>query len=74
MDDNECRFELQPLYCIDCGAFIGNLGTCEDWAWCERCNSRRLAHAKKSGYDVIYSPQEEKGKPPMRASRVSRRR
>lgn len=71
---NECKFELQPLYCIDCGAFVGDLGTCEDFAWCEQCNSKRLSALgeERSGYDMIYSPQEEKGKPPMRASKVPR--
>lgn len=75
MSSEECKFDLQPLSCIDCGAFIGDLGTCEDLAWCEACNSKRLdAYGmKRSGYDLIYSPQEEHGKPPMRVNKVFRK-
>lgn len=69
---NECKFEQQPLNCIDCGAFIGVLGTCEDFAWCERCNSKRLNTGERSGHDIVYSPQEEHGKPPMHAAKVPR--
>jgi DNA-directed RNA polymerase subunit RPC12/RpoP len=71
---DECKFDLQPLYCDECGAFVGNLGTCEDHAWCERCNSRILAtlEVKPSGYDLIYSPQEERGKPPMQVGKIPR--
>lgn len=72
----ECQFELQPLTCMECGAFIGDLGTCEDAAWCERCNSVRLRayeDGARSGHDIIYSPQFEKGKPPMLAAKVPRK-
>lgn len=72
---SECKFEQEPLNCIDCGAFVGVLGTCDDFAWCEMCNSKRLsaydANAR-SGHDIVYSPQEERGKPPMHAAKVPR--
>lgn len=59
-DHHECKFDLQPLSCSECGAFIGTLGTCDDTAWCEKCNSKalraRLSNpAAHSGYDLIYS-------------------
>ena len=54
---NECRFELVPLYCIDCGAATAELGTCDDHVWCRVCSSR---HAKYiSDFDTIYQPPEE---------------
>jgi hypothetical protein len=66
MSDGECRFELGPLSCSECGAFIGVLGTCEDSAWCEKCNSKTLAATlndpnARSGSDLIYSPIEPYG-------------
>lgn len=65
MEAYECRFELQPLYCSECGAYIGVLGTCEDDAWCEACNSKALqAESNKpdarSGSDWIYNSVEPK--------------
>ena len=33
----ECQFDLKPLHCSNCGAFIGDLGTCEDQALCGPC-------------------------------------
>lgn len=72
---SECKFDLQPLYCGECGAYIGTLGTCDDFAWCERCNSKRLRAYEagaRSGHDLVYSPQYEKGKPPMHAAKVPR--
>jgi hypothetical protein len=71
--NNECRFELQPLYCGSCGAFIGSLGTCEDYAVCDRCQSQDLKdyeNGARHGYDLVYSPQFEKGKPPMHVGKV----
>lgn len=72
-ETNECKFELQPLYCDECGAYVGALGTCEDRAWCNACNSKVLKDyniGKRNGYDAVYSPQFEKGKPPMRQGKV----
>lgn len=69
----ECQFEQVPLNCDECGAFVGVLGTCDDHAWCEHCNSKVLREHDKgmrSGYDLVYSPQEEKGKPPMHVTKV----
>lgn len=58
---SECQFELKPLRCADCGAFIGTLGTCEDFAVCDRCahDDLREYDASIGGYDSIYSPQYE---------------
>lgn len=70
----ECKFDLQPLNCDECGAYVGVLGTCEDFAWCERCNSKMLRlydSGARSGHDLVYSPQYEKSKPPMRAAKVN---
>lgn len=39
-EQQECRFEMVTLYCVDCGGATGILGTCEDVVWCERCNSK----------------------------------
>lgn len=50
----ECRFELVPLYCIDCGAAIGELGTCDDRAWCRVCSSRHAGYIDTE--DSIYQP------------------
>lgn len=71
---NECKFEQQPLYCGQCNAYIGVLGTCEDFAVCDKCNSRDLRDFEtgaRHGHDVVYSPQFEKGKPPMHAAKVN---
>ena len=70
---SECKFELHPLNCAQCGAFIGVLGTCEDYAVCDRCQSQDLrdyANGARRGHDLIYSPQFEKGKPPMHVAKI----
>jgi hypothetical protein len=62
---SECQFEQQPLYCSDCGAYIGVLGTCEDFAQCDRCASRILRQydeGARQGFDVVYSPEYEETK------------
>jgi hypothetical protein len=72
---SECRFELQPLYCLECGAATGLLGTCDDAVWCERCNSARLRaydEGARTGHDLVYSPREETGKSPMHVAKVPR--
>lgn len=33
----QCQFEIKPLYCDDCGAYIGEEGTCQDYATCRNC-------------------------------------
>lgn len=74
MNDNECKFDLQPLYCDYCGAYIGVLGTCEDYALCDTCQSRDLKHwdeGARRGYDLVYSPREEKGKAPVHTGKVN---
>lgn len=71
---DECKFELEPLYCGECGAYIGVLGTCEDVGWCDNCHSRSLRNYEagdRFGYDLIYSPQEERGKPPMHTAKTN---
>lgn len=73
--ESECKFELAPLNCSECGAYIGVLGTCEDSAWCERCNSKALRaydEGARSGHDLVYSPQNETGKSPMLAAKIRR--
>jgi len=69
----ECKFDLVPLNCDECGAFVGVLGTCEDHAWCDACHSKSLQNydaGDRRGYDLVYSPQYEKGKPPMQQAKV----
>lgn len=71
--DRECRFEQQPLYCDECGAYVGVLGTCEDHAWCDNCHLKSLRQyeqGERYGYDLVYSPQHEKGKPPMHDAKI----
>lgn len=73
MEAGECRFEQQPLLCDWCGAFVGVLGTCEDYAVCDACQSRDLRdydNGARRGHDLVYSPQFEKGKPPMLAAKI----
>lgn len=73
MEAGECRFEQQPLYCTNCSAYIGVLGTCDDFAVCDNCQSRDLykyEEGARRGHDLVYSPQFEKGKPPMHAAKV----
>lgn len=75
MNNEECRFELQPLYCLECRGATGILGTCEDAVWCEQCNSVRIRaydEGARSGHDIVYSPQEERGKPPTHAAKIPR--
>lgn len=72
---SECQFELQPLYCGQCGAYVGVLGTCEDFAVCDTCQSKDLRdyeQGARRGHDLIYSPQQEKGKPPMHVGKLPR--
>lgn len=38
----DCKFELSPLNCSQCGSYIGELGTCEDFAICSACNTKVL--------------------------------
>jgi len=58
----ECQFELQPLYC-HCGAYVGELGTCEDFAICSACKSEvlraRFGASASTDVDEIFSPAEE---------------
>lgn len=75
-EEQECKFELQPLNCGQCGAFVGVLGTCEDYAFCDNCQSRDLRHYEdgdRRGHDLVYSPQFENGKPPMHVGKVNQR-
>lgn len=62
MSDQECQFELQPLYC-HCGAYVGELGTCEDFAICSGCNSKvlkaRFGDSARTDIDEIYTPADE---------------
>jgi hypothetical protein len=69
---SECKFDLVPLYYDECGAYVGVLGTCEDRAWCDTCHSRSLRgyEAGDRYGDLVYSPQYEKGKPPMQQAKV----
>lgn len=70
---SECKFELKPLYCDQCGAFVGVLGTCEDFAVCDTCQSRDLTdyeNGARRGHDLVYSPQFERGKPPMHVAKI----
>lgn len=72
----ECRFEQVPLNCSQCGAFIGTLGTCEDVAVCDTCNTKAQRKfspdTKTTGFDVIYSPQDEDGQSPLKKGKVKR--
>lgn len=73
-DMNECRFEQQPLSCCQCSAFIGVLGTCEDFAVCDKCQSQDLKDydsGARRGHDLVYSPQDESGKSPMQVAKVA---
>lgn len=59
---SESKFELSPLYC-HCGAYVGELGTCEDFAICSACNTEvlraRFGSDAQTDVDEIYSPAEE---------------
>jgi hypothetical protein len=59
----ECKFELQPLNCIQCGGYVGELGTCEDFAVCSACNTKvlkaRFGDKASTDVDEIFSPAEE---------------
>lgn len=71
----ECKFELKPLNCASCGAYIGDLGTCEDFAICSACNSKvlsaRFGDNVTTDVDEIYSPAEE-GKFKYERARIHR--
>lgn len=55
----ECPFEIHPLRC-ECGAYIGEEGTCKDIAICRKC--RELEESQVPGvfipaeHDQIISP------------------
>lgn len=34
---NECHFELSPLFCVKCGSYSGEEGTCADVVYCPAC-------------------------------------
>jgi hypothetical protein len=56
---NECRFDLKPLECANCGAYIGELGTCEDSAVCDNCLS---GYKTGKAEDLIISPKYQETK------------
>jgi hypothetical protein len=62
----ECRFELMPLHCSLCGAYLNQEGTCEDQehAFCSNCakqefDSISTDHIWQPNYDNL----DEKGEP-----------
>ena len=66
----ECRFDLKPLHCAKCGAFIGQLGTCDDVAYCGKCDSAGLKPSQDDdtiiGVDTVYQPEpDQEAKHPM---------
>lgn len=68
----ECRFDLKPLHCAQCGAYIGELGTCEDEAVCGHCDSRGLEPWQDEdmviGVDTVYQPNEGGKTPRLRVN------
>ena len=65
----ECKFDLKPLHCAKCGAYIGELGTCDDVAYCGHCDGAGLKPWVEDGtimgVDTVYQPDEE-GETPRR--------
>lgn len=62
---SECQFDLQPLNCAQCGAYIGTFGTCEDFAVCGNCSTKHLERYVKERHtraDLVYSPDYEETK------------
>lgn len=60
----QCQFEIGPLYCGDCGAYIGEEGTCRDYATCKKCailedeypTEEDLCSMVPASHDTITSP------------------
>src|SRR5215510_4847633 len=49
----DCVFEEHTLYCENCGAYIGDTGTCADSAFCGRCEK---TYHGEAAVDAIYVP------------------
>lgn len=59
---NECRFVLQPLHCSLCGAYVNELGTCEDQknVFCKRCFKKMFGEEViKAEGDMIWLPDDD---------------
>ena len=55
----ECRFELKPLHCSRCGAFLNEEGTCEDeqGAFCGPCSVEYFGLENiKTDKDIVWQP------------------
>lgn len=59
---SECRFDLKPLRCTKCGAYMGELGTCDDVAYCGKCDGGGLEPWRHDdmtiGVDVVHQRDE----------------
>jgi hypothetical protein len=36
---SECKFELSEIRCVECGKPTGDIGTCDDRAYCSECRT-----------------------------------